>query len=127
MAPTGPQRPQEACRTVSTSWTSVIHGAAGPDVAPGAEAEPLGVAATADSSAGAYDFWTSEALIEKLAEQNTVMFPMNLQLTARSRVHKLEKDCEIHIAPASRWTLLTRQPRGQWWLEPPNLRPPGGR
>jgi hypothetical protein len=37
-------------------------------------------------------------LVKKLATENTLFFPMTLEMNARSSVHSLGSDCELHVA-----------------------------
>jgi len=80
------------------------------------------------ASDGAFDFWLSQDLVEKLATENTLFFPMTLEMTARSTVHSLGSDCEIHVAgtPVNDEDLAGPP---AVVVEPPNLcknKPPGG-
>lgn len=77
---------------------------------------------------GAWDFWLSKDLVEKLATENTLFFPMRLRMEARSGVHGLSSDCEMHIAGTPVDAVDKAAPPSVV-VEPPNLcknKPLGG-
>src|SRR5262245_30983575 len=43
-------------------------------------------------------FWLSEDYLHDLAEKRTIRYPMELTMDARSGVHQLSSDCEMHVA-----------------------------
>lgn len=112
---------------VSKAWTRVLSDGAPPPT-PAEPSEPAAGTPPLAASADAYDFWLSEAFVQKLASQNTLMFPMRVRLEARSEVHSLGSDCEMHIAGHPVDAEDTAAPPGVV-VEPPNLcknQPPGG-
>ena len=66
----------------------------------------------------AFDFSLSDAFVHMLADQNTILFTIQLRMDSHSRVHTLANDCEIHISARPSGTLAW--PSG-FVVEPPNV------
>lgn len=120
------QLPDGRVGFVSSAWSLVLHGEGtdaadlGDEGSPGGTAGDSEAAADSHSSQGDFDFWISESLIKRIAQENTLMFPIRLRLTHRSRVHKLSSDCEIHIA-AQPIDSSDKAGPPAFVVEPPNL------
>ena len=68
---------------------------------------------------GDFDFWISEELLQRVVDGNTLVVPLEMDLGARSKVHPLKSDCELHLAAVPVENGLT-SPEG-WVVEPPYL------
>jgi hypothetical protein len=70
-----------------------------------------------------FDFWISESLLKEIVEGKSLLVPLEVDLKARSAVHKLGKDCELHVAavPVPAVANKTLTAPKSWVLEPPYL------